>query len=423
MSRRPLPLLPLRTAAVATLLAALAAGCGRADHGAAEVGPPWRAVIDQALAATAADALPETTAEARDDVEELLDLAAVDAANRERAWRRFEDLDPAVRTGVLLDLVEDREFPDDLRAWAYAALRDFGTVAMVPRLTLRLKYEKDWSANVDLALALLTHGSGAGLVALETILATEDADPAVRARAADALAALPPKEGWTPGADFEADWQHLLEVLDDWLEDRLLAGADEARFEGPLLAECWRVLARFRSQPLRPVDDARRIFERLPAPATDLLLEAAYDVDRYVRAHALQTLEWIGRPAGLRAERAGIPLLDRLRPLLDDPFTRARALEALGAMRFPGTAEVLAPYLDDPAYDVVTTAADALLRVGGPVAESAAADKLRRGGVLSPEARYSLTLLAFSDEAAEASDGLDPSEQARRDGWAAERAE
>jgi len=412
-----------RRATAALLFTLLTGACGRADHGAGDVVPPWRPVIDQALAATAADALPETTAEARADVEELLDLASVDAANRERAWRRFEDLDPATRTGVLLDLVEDREFPDELRAWAYAALRDFGTVAMVPRLTLRLKYEKNWSANVDLALALLAHDSGAGLVALETILATEDADPAVRARAADALAALPPKEGWTPGADFEEDWRHLLEVLDDWLQDRVLTGTEERPIDGPLLAECWRVLARFRSQPLRPVDDARRIFERLPAPAVDLLLEAAYDEDRYVREHALQTLEWIGRPAGLRAERAGIALLERLQPLLDDPFTRARAVEALGAMRFPGTAEMLAPYLDDPTYDVVTSAADALLRVGGPVAESAAGDKLSRGGLLSPEARYSLTLLAFSDRAAEAPDGLDPSEQARRDAWAAARAE
>ena len=262
----------------------------------------YEAVLETGLEATASDALPEVEEAFFENLVELLELATLDERNGETAWRQLESMGAQERTAGLLFCVESREFPPELRLWAYAALRDFGTSAMVPRLTLRLKYEKDWGANVPLAEALLRHGSGAGLAALETILQTEVTPADIRASAALALLGLPAKEGWTPGADFATDWQRLLEVRAHWLRFRTLPDAATEPFDGPLRAACWRMLSRFRSQPLRPVDDARRVFERLPAEGFDFLIALTQDENFYVRDHALQTLAWIGAPVGLHLQ-------------------------------------------------------------------------------------------------------------------------
>ena len=102
---------------------------------------------------------------------------------------------------------------------------------------------------------------------------------------------------------------------------------------------------------------------------------------------------------------------------------RARTLEALGATDAPGAAAAVLPYLDDPVYDVVTAASDALLRCGNASHAEAARLRLAAKTRLSPEARYSLGCVAVlgSEETPPPVDGLDPSEQARRDQWLAAR--
>ncbi len=385
--------------------------------------PSYQAVLEAGLIETAADALPEVEEAVFENLVELLELATLSSRNGETAWRQLESMDGPERTAALLLCVESREFPPELRLWAYAALRDFGSSAMLPRLTLRLKYEKDWGANVPLAEALLRHGSGAGLAALETILQTEDTPVETRTAAALALLGLPAKEGWVPGAAFSSDWQRLVEVRAHWLRYRVLPDAPTELFDGPMRAACWRMLSRFRSQPLRPVDDARRVFERLPAEGFDFLIAITQDEDLYVREHALQTLAWIGPPVGLHLQSAELDLPTLFAPLLADAVMRARTLEALGASNAPGAAAAVLPYLDDPVYDVVTAAADALLRCGDASHAEAARLRLAAERQLSPEARYSLgcVLLIDSDQAPPPVDGLDPSEQARRDSWLAAR--
>ena len=330
-----------------------------------------------------------------------------------------------------LAVLEEHGTPVALRRSAYALLATRPVPAALPRLTLRLKYEKDYPANVDLARALLRLGSGAGLEALRGILlAADDAAPdaaAARAAAARALTELPPRGGWEPGADFATDWQRLLEVREHWLAERELPGAAPAADVAPgAVAETWRTVARLASGPLRPVDDARFVLARLPADLVlPVLLEAAHERDLYVREHVLQVLSWLGPTVGRWATRRGRDVVAELVPLLGEPSSRARTLEALGACGLPEAAPELLRWLRDGGRDEATAAADALLRC----ADRAAAEEALRSAAersLTPAARWSLALLAAdvgpTEEEPSPPPDLDPAEVRRREEWRAERA-
>lgn len=388
--------------------------------------PQYAAVLDAEIARSAAAALPAAGAEEILAAADLLDLWLSGGRGSERAARSLEAQDAAQLSAALLGLLEQLDTPAELRRGACAWLRSRAVLAALPRLTLRLKYEKDWVANVDLALTLLRHGSGAGAEALRAILREESRQEPMyleaRARAAAALAQLPAAAGWTPG-EFAADWQRLLDFEAEWLRERRAVRETPSDDPG-LQAEIWRVLGWLRSQPLRPVDDARFILTRLPAEdAYAALLATARDQDFYARDHALETVSWIGAPFGAWAQRAGVDAVALLAPLLGDAALRPRVLEALGACALPRAAPLLLPWLRGTREES-TAAADALLRCADATLAPELAAWWERAEPLPPEARFSLALLCANlDCAGPAPDerSLDPAEAARRREWQAAR--
>lgn len=392
--------------------------------------PALMEAVDAALAQTAAAALPGVSLDRAWEVADWIDLAATGGRAGERAARALAGDDPAELSGALLTLLESRENAVELRRSAYAWLRERAVAAALPRLTLRLKYEKDWVANVDLALGLLRLGSGAGLEALANILRADAShDPTImeaRTRAAAALAHLPPAPDWTPG-DFAADWQRLLAVQAEWASAlRPLRAFDPEEAAG-VTAETWRMIERLRSQPLRPVDDARFVLTRLPLDCSGPpLLAAAFERDLYVRDHALETLSWIGAPVGRWAAATGCDAIGILAPLLGDEVLRPRVLEALGALGRAEAAALLLPWLASRNTENLTAAADALLRCAGADALPDLVAALERGGPWPTEAAYSLALLRQAlDPSAPAPDPgrLDTAEARRREAWRAARPE
>jgi hypothetical protein len=388
--------------------------------------PQYEAILDTAIAATAAAALPAISEDERLAVADLLDLWLSAGRSAERAARSLEAQDPVMLSAALLALLEHLDTSVELRRAAYAWLRERSVLAALPRLTLRLKYEKDWVANVDLALTLLRHGSGAGAEALIAILREEARDEPMyveaRARAASALALLPPAPGWTPG-DFATDWRRLLDFAAAWRREPWRALAPP--FDAGLEAEVWRVLGWLRSQPLRPVDDARFILVRMPLDGIySSLLDVARDQDRYARDHALETISWIGASFGAYSRYTGNDVTRHLEGLLGDSRLRPRVLEALGAPALPEVAPILLPWLRGTAEES-TAAADALLRCADSSIVEALRPILQDGGTWTPEAAFSLRLLCRAlacEELAPAADHpLDPAEAVRREKWSAER--
>ncbi|MBC8327699.1 MAG: hypothetical protein H8E31_03030 [Planctomycetes bacterium] len=411
------------------LLTVLAAGCtaeAEPEEGSSgTVRPPgWlHPVLETRLQEHAADGLPEQPALPIREMIDLLD--GVNAGGRvgRMAERELDSLDPRQLAADLLAVVEDREASAPQRVLAYDRLSRTPVPAILPRLVLRLKYEKDWFANTFLAAALLEQGCGAGLDALRAVLATEDADPQARAAAAAVLGGLP---GLAPDADFEAGWRRLLVLQQEWELERRLEGGAESVDDRDLRAEVWRLIARLRSQPLRPVDDARFALRRMRCGiVVPLLLEASRDQSLYVREGALQTLGWIGYPVGAWAKRTGFDYLGHFRSALLDAAARLRVLEALGAAGFTEAGPMILPWLRDGTFEERSAAADALLRCAGVdcVTEVSAALADR---ILGPEARYSLELLrAALDPTAPAAsppEGLAAGERQRRDRWAEQRA-
>lgn len=385
-------------------------------------------MVTEALQEFHGEGLPEVDAAGIEDILDLLDLGTTGDSGRRRAQQRLADQDPAMVTSAMLRIVEGRDAEPYLRSEAYAWLREFGVAAMVPRLTLRLKYEKDWVANVEITIGLLRYGCGAGLEPMVTILRTEEGIPDLeRARwaAVSALTLLPPAPGWTPGEDFDEDWQRLLEVEEAWLRARILPGATApAQPSRALRAEVWKTLAKFRSQPLRPVDDARYVLTRLPSWVFGPLCETTYDEDRYVREHALQTLAWSGATVGRWAQATHFDLAATLTPLLADTRQRSRVLEAMGASGLPTMQQALLPWLQQGGLEESTAAADALLRSADQDLLRPIVALLSSDAALGPEGRYSLELLRSRLDATYTPAipaGLDPSERARRDRWASAR--
>jgi hypothetical protein len=399
------------------------------SNGTADVAiPTWSPVVADALAEYAEDGLPEVEAERIEDYLDLLDLGTTGENGRRRARQRLQDEDAAMVTSAMLSIVEGRDAEAYLRSEAYAWLREFGVAAMMPRLALRLKYEKDWVANVDIAVGLLRFGCGAGLEPMVTILRTEEGIAELeeaRWAAVAALNELPVVEDWTPGLDFDSDWRHLLAVDEEWRHNRLLPGwTGSPTASRPMRAEMWKTIAKLRSQRLRPVDDARYVLTRLPTWVFDPLCETAYDENRYVREHALQTLAWSDSTVGRWAQSQHYDLATKLTPLLADAAQRGRVLEAMGASGLSSMQQALLPWLQQGGLEESTAAADALLRCADQQMQRPIEALLDSNAPLGPEGRYALELLRARLDPTYTPvvpSGLDPSEQARRDRWASAR--
>ncbi|TAH38671.1 MAG: hypothetical protein EYC70_04695 [Planctomycetota bacterium] len=425
-------------AAALPLLLLAGAGCDRPhDPGPAppaDLPADWlQPVVQQHLEAAARHGLAEATPAQLAEIAPWLEALGAGGRVAVAARRELEQRDPATLAAAALGLLEARETGAAARRAAAAWLEAHPLEAATPRLSLRLKYEKDGVAAVAVARALLRLRSGAGLEALAQVLAAEaGSDDAARAAAAAALHLLPPHPDWRPGADFQADWQHLQRVLAVWNRERRLASAPSDQpdpgddVSAPALAaEVWRMIARLDSQPLRPVDDARFVLTRMRCGVLPLLCAAARDQSLYVREHALETIAWIGAPAGRYALRTGFDLNGFFGQALAEPRTRMQALEALGACGLQELAPLAAPWLRSTSTEEVTAAADALLRCAGVDAIAALDEALARPERLSDEAHYALSLLRaeLQGTPAAARPTLAATEKERRDRWREQRRE
>ncbi|MFK5955442.1 MAG: hypothetical protein QM477_03245 [Planctomycetota bacterium] len=390
--------------------------------------PGWTPVVQNHLDSFAEDALPQSTAEEQAEVLDLLDLSLSSDKGHHQANHVLNAEKPDRVTSIMLALVEGREANTEIKAEAYKWLSKHGVEAMVPRLTLRFKYEKDWAANVDMTTGLLRFGCGAGLAALITILQTEegvnDLDHA-RWSAIAALRNLPPAPGWVPGENFDSDWQRLLTVEREWRSSHVLSGFEDSPAPSRgYRAEIWKTLAKFRSQPLRPVDDARFVLMRQATWAFPAIVETTYDENGYVREHALQTLAWTGSPIGVWATRTDFDLAGQLAPLLGDGRLRGRVLEAMGASGLSVMQNAILPWLREGNREESTAAADALLRCANRDILRPIESLLASSPTLSPEGHYALECLrhALDQEYVKQTPvGVDPSEISRRNRWASER--
>jgi hypothetical protein len=408
------------------MLSLLMGACTKAEKTApAQLELPWQAVLKQQLKAFGEEGLPAVSEEQINDFLEAMELAEDGGQLAARFRLRLQEADALELSSALLTIVEDRESDPIDKTRAYAWLRARGHNAIMPRLTLRLKYEKDWVANVDIALTLLQHGSGAGLQALLNILVTEESsDPdalqQARFRTMEGLAFLPASDTWQAGNGFDADWRRLLEVQQHWQDYRQLPDTELSKPSRDQRAEVWRTLAKLRSQPLRPVDDARFVLVRLPKWVFEAVIQTTLDEDRYVREHALQTLAWIGYPVGRWALQESFDLDAQLQAAIGGADSRARLFEAMGASGLSSMQDTLMQWLREGNMEEMTAAADALLRCAGPEPLTELSAMLTSDKVFSPEARYSIALL-FTEIAAiddlEVPQGLDASEAQRRKGW------
>ncbi|PCJ53832.1 MAG: hypothetical protein COA70_06595 [Planctomycetota bacterium] len=390
--------------------------------------PTWKTVVENQLQAYAGEGLPDISLEDQEDILDLIDLSLTHDKGYRQAHQVFDNSKQDWLTSVMLALVEGRDADAEIKAEAYRWLSVQGVEAMLPRLTLRLKYEKDWAANVDIALGLLRFGCGAGLEPLVIILRTEegitDLDRA-RWAAIEALKALPPKTGWIPGENFDDDWKRLLEIETAWRLTHMIP--DQVHPAEPsrgYRAEVWKTLAQFRSQRLRPVDDARYLLMRQPSWAFTAIVHTTYDEVWYVREHALQTLAWIGAPIGVWAKRTELSLESQLAPLLGDLRLRGRVLEAMGATGLAEMQAAILPWLREGNLEESTAAADALLRCANRDIVRPIEALLASTPYLSPEGNYALECLLHAFDAEyimQIPDGIDPSEITRRDRWAAQR--
>ncbi len=257
---------------------------------------------------------------------------------------------------------------------------------VVPGLLLRLRSETDHEAAIYVASALARHANYAALEMLQRLVTT-GADEAARQRAAAELARVVEEAGAPDAATLDAWWR---------------AGAPELPSRAPsdhLRLAAWQWIATLSGDTfqLRPVDDARFILSRLGAWAVAPLADALADQDPYVRLHAAQCLERMGRRA-----RAAVPALEAA---LDDPRLAAQAARALGAIGGPGVREVLESAIGPGPHERRVAAVRALELLGDAAAAPRLAERLADEAEpydLRQTAAESLLALAPDDAAARA---------------------
>ena len=408
---------------LALLIAVLAHSCSQQN----EVTPittlkkhSFDEVIEQHLAD--ASAWPEFGIERANEMIELFDMAELGGAIGQRAQRRVNRLGDNEIQHALLLIVETDKQNTALRRRAYSLLanRDWqSSNRFIPRLTLRLKYEKDWPSNIIIARALANVGSLAGIDAVKSVLLNSGEDEIDDLDLAKSLAAEFISEINSEHDNFEDNWQYLQLLSGVWNNAHTYQGV-KTDFNQQYQDELWRLVAQFRSQPLRPVDDARFVFIRLEQQAMTVLAAAASDNDRYVRDHCLQTLTWM--PAS--SQRAyDFALEGSLEVLENDFYSSVRAIEYRGSLMDKIQADFLWPFIENGNYEQRTAAADALLRCADYSVDRI--DALLIDQSFSPEAQCSLLLLR--DELRGSAivipriSGLDPNELNRRLRWQKQR--
>jgi hypothetical protein len=408
---------------LALLIAVLAHSCSRQNE-ATQITTLEKYSFDEVIEPHLADASawPEFGIERANEMIELFDMVELGGAIGQRAQRRVNRLGNDEIQHALLLIVETDKQNTALRRSAYSLLanRDWqSSNRFIPRLTLRLKYEKDWPSNIIIARALANVGSLAGIDAVKSILLNSGEKDIDDLDLAKSLAAEFISEINSDHDSFEDNWQHLLLLSGEWNNAHTYQGV-KTDFNQQYQDELWRLVAQFRSQPLRPVDDARFVFIRLEQQAMTVLAAAASDSNRYVRDHCLQTLTWM--PAS--SQRAyDFALEGSLEVLENDFYSSVRAIEYRGSLMDKIQADFLWPFIENGNYEQRTAAADALLRCSDY--SGARIDALLIDKSFSPEAQCSLLLLRDELRGSEIVIpriiGLDQNELTRRLRWQQQR--
>ena len=376
-----------------------------------------RDVVDAAVAGHPEEPAPAPlTAEQAADVEGLATLVASDPGMLEiahddvarigaAAWGRLESIAreterPDAERSAAIDvlacgepgsaealarLLKDVD-PAWLRARAAYHLSVGGPDHIVPELLLRLRYETDHETVVWIACALARHGNLAGLDGLMAV-ANDAASPA-RATAARELERLVEERGLADATELWESWR--------------LSAAERGFPTEPRSEKLRRTIvawiARLSEYQLRGVDDARFLFERMDATAAEELAKALHDDSVYVRVHAAQCLQRMGRRARAtwsalvealaapelaphaaealghigapEAEAALVARLSEATPL-DLRLACARALGFVESLDASRARALLDPLLESESADLAQAAAESLLRRDPGRAEAA----------------------------------------------------
>jgi HEAT repeat protein len=382
--------------AALVLCGLLAAGCGERAAAPAPPAPPELApVVARALAAAPVAApLPTWPVEREAEVDGLLEFCANASGDLARVGR--EDvlrLGPGVLP-LLATRADDATRPVGVRAAALAALGEAedaaagpllagllarGTEpwvrssaawylgeraddAWVPDAVLVLKYEVDASCVRFLAQALAKRGCLAGVPAL-LVLAPTDPESAALAE----------------GLAREHGHASAVELERARLAGRLPAPATSAAFD----AAVWRFVARLAEYQLRGVDDARYVLAQLGEVAADELAAALSDENRYVRLHACQCLERMGRRGAAAAAE-----LERHLASPDIGPSAAVALGAVGGANARAALE--ASLAESRPFELRLGAARGLARLGDPSAGPFLASAFDRSGATATELAQAL---------------------------------
>lgn len=271
---------------------------------------------------------------------------------------------------ALLDGLETTDVPA-LRVQCAYRLGQAGDDRVVPRLILRLKYEKDLQTVYWLVDALARFGHLDGLEPLVVVWSRAEGE--LREHAAARLAELAQEHGCADVDELRARRR----------EGRL---ASRATPSPALVREGWRWIARLGEWQLRGVDDARYVLVALEDWIVPLLAETLHEEDVHVRLHAAQCLERRGRRAAaasaeLEAALAepriaptaaaalasvgaseAAPALERAAAESPDPELRVAAARALGGLGLARSRPVLEALLAEaPTLDLRQAAAQSLL--------------------------------------------------------------
>lgn len=257
----------------------------------------------------------------------------------------------AIATSSAVDVLATRLETDPetwLRAQCAWQIRAAGLDEAVPRLVLRLKYEKDGATVVWIADALASFGYLAGLEGLRVLRDTAR-DESVRTDALERLDALAAERGFVDGEELYAAW---------WRGD-LDAKLPPREPSDALRREVWDRIGRLSEWDLRRVDDARFVLSRIEGWVVPMLAAALHDEDVYTRVHAAQCLE----RRGPRARAA----VDELIAALADTRLAPGAAAALAAIGDRGAGRAIEDLLRSTRdVELRVAAARALGSIGGP---------------------------------------------------------
>lgn len=275
-----------------------------------------------------------------------------------------------------------------LRSQAAWRLAETDADWLVPRMLLRLKYEKDPETVIWLANALSSLGNFEGLATLWR-LEREAPTQELSVRARERLDAIAEGQGIESA---QLHWQ-LWQVDDP--EGRVFNSSPSSRLE----LELWKLIEQLSGAhfQLRGVDDARFQLSRMGAWITPALCASLHDVDVHVRVHSAQCLERMGP----RASAAGPALIEALA----DPSLANQAAAALGRVGYPPAEPALSAALADKAaaHELRVAAAAALGRLGLAASAEVLTATLNRSaepGDLRQVAATALVRLGLGDRGA-----------------------